>query len=118
MFCFARLGRKPNGTRSSATRVISWPRVGARRRRDSPAAGFGPGFQPTPVTQWRSAVFSQHSRDSRVARGRRGGRGGVTASGHRLTAWTRASWALYGGSPRGLVWPSLGRFFTRTISLI
>ena len=27
----------------------------------------------------------------------------MTASGHRLTAWTRASSALYGGAPRGRV---------------
>ena len=37
----------------------------------------------------------------------------MTASGHRLTVWTRASWALYGGSPRGRVCPSRGRFLTR-----
>ena len=37
----------------------------------------------------------------------------MTAAGHRWTVWTRASAALYGGAPRGRVWPSLGRFLTR-----
>ena len=51
------------------------------------------------MTQWRSAVCPSIRADREVGAEAAACR---TASGHRfLTAWTRASSALYGGSPRG-----------------
>ena len=91
---------------SAGARLGTHGRV-ARSARDSPAVGAGLGFQPMPVTQWRSSV---QERDGV------GGRRFVffaRAAGIRgATRWTRARWALYADGDGGRVCPSRGHFFT------